>query len=167
MSKCETLPLISFLLMLLLEIMHFIFNFIIKETNLDKIIDSLESSPIYNLRIGGSCYDDKSIILHKWKGIYQNKYNDDKSKTEGETEIDKINGYYLCYETKKSYIELLYNGQIISRNEKCRIGYKNCGIIDTLEQQLCILENDNCPLYDIGIGEENDITVNFSTYVSI
>ena len=95
MSKCETLPLISFLLMLLLEIMHFIFNFIIKETNLDKIIDSLESSPIYNLRIGGSCYDDKSIILHKWKGIYQNKYKDDKTKTEGETEIVKINGYYL------------------------------------------------------------------------
>ena len=165
MSKCETLPLISFLLMLLLEIMHFIFNFVIKETNLDKIIDSLESSPIYNLRIGGSCYDDKSIILHKWKGIYQNKYNDDKSKTEGETEIDKINGYYLCYDTKKSYIELLYNGQIISKNEKCRIGYKNCGIIDTLEQQLCIPENDNCPLYDIGIGEENDIHKNNKDYI--
>ena len=62
----------------------------------------------------------------------------------------------VCYD-KKTYNELLYNGQIIKKNETCGNEYEiNCGIIDTLEQQLCIKSNEKCPLYDIGIGEMNN-----------
>ena len=35
---------------------------------------------------------------------------------------------------------------------------KKCGMIDTLEQELCIKNEDNCPLYDVGIGQKTDIT---------
>ena len=58
---------------------------------------------------------------------------------------------------QKSYKELLYNNQIIKKGENCSKEYpKNCGVIDTLEQQLCIKEEENCPLYDIGIDQNYD-----------
>ena len=69
-----------------------------------------------------------------------------------ETDITKINGYYFCYK-HLSYKDLLYNGQIIKQGTECPKEYnKNCGKIDTLNQELCIKENEKCPLYDIGIG---------------
>ena len=55
-----------------------------------------------------------------------------------------------------SYKELLYNNQIIKQNENCTNGYKNCGIIDTLEQNLCMPIDDECPLYDVGIAENEE-----------
>ena len=77
--------------------------------------------------------------------------------TKGQNKILKINGNYFCYEKQKSYRELLYDGQIIKQNENCKYGYKNCGTIDTLKQKLCILIENECPLYDVGIkgGNEN------------
>ena len=36
----------------------------------------------------------------------------------------------------------------------CKEHYKSCGIIDTLNQKLCIREEENCPLYDIVIGRQ-------------
>ena len=72
------------------------------------------------------------------------------------TSIDKIYGNQFCYKNN-SYKDLLYNGQIIKKGEKCPNKYeKNCGIIDTLEQQLCIKNGEKCPLYDIRIGPINE-----------
>ena len=71
------------------------------------------------------------------------------------TDIAKINGYKFCFK-KISYRDLLYNGQIIKKGESCPQEYKNCGIIDTLDQQLCIKNSENCPLYDVGIGKLDD-----------
>ena len=52
----------------------------------------------------------------------------------------------------------MYNGQIIKKGTKCPSEYpKNCGRIDTLEQELCIKENEKCPLYDAGIGNQTDL----------
>ena len=63
-----------------------------------------------------------------------------------------------------SYKELLYNNQIIKQNEKCPNGYKNCGIIDTLGQILCMPIDDECPLYDVGIAEDNNTNNLYYTY---
>ena len=69
------------------------------------------------------------------------------------TNVEKINGYYFCYK-HKSYKELLYNDQIKKYGEKFDNFYKkDCGIIDTLNQHLCIKDTEKCPLYDIWIGE--------------
>ena len=66
----------------------------------------------------------------------------------------------FCYD-KKIYKDLLYNGQIIKKDETCEGQYlKDCGIIDTLEQHLCIKNEENCPLYDVGIGKKSD-TINY------
>ena len=69
----------------------------------------------------------------------------------------KIYGKYFCYK-EILYKELLYNGQIIKKGKEYPSEYKkNCGRIDTLEQELCIKENEKCPLYDIGIGSVSDL----------
>ena len=72
------------------------------------------------------------------------------------TDIKLINGHYFCYK-HISYKDLLYNGQIIKKGERCPQQYENnCGIIDTLEQELCIKNGEKCPLYDVGIGQNTD-----------
>ncbi len=79
--------------------------------------------------------------------------------------IIKINGYKFCYEKKNTYKELLYNNQIIKKSENCKDNYKDCGIIDTLEQKLCIKQDEECPLYDVRIktNEDNFNDVNYDT----
>ena len=73
-----------------------------------------------------------------------------------QTDIRKINGNYFCYK-HFSYKDLLYNGQIIKKGDECPSQYpKNCGRLDTLEQELCIKNTDKCPLYDLGFGEQTD-----------
>ena len=71
--------------------------------------------------------------------------------------ITRVNGKLFCYEYI-SYKDLLYNGQIIKNGTECPKEYhKNCGRIDTLNQELCIKDNEKCPLYDVGIGEHPDL----------
>ena len=70
--------------------------------------------------------------------------------------IYKIYGQFLDYRKYKTYEELLNSGNIIKKNEKCKEGFTNCGIIDTLDQQLCLPENVNCPINDIEILDINE-----------
>ena len=63
--------------------------------------------------------------------------------------IYKIYYLFFDYTKYKTYEELLNNNNIIKKDLKCKEGFKNCGIIDTLDQQLCLPENINCPLNDI------------------
>ena len=34
-------------------------------------------------------------------------------------------------------------------------------LLDTLEQELCIKNTENCPLYDLGFGEQTD-SINYN-----
>ena len=147
---------IIFIVINLFGIMHFIFYFFFKITEFDDIYESLDSYPLFNFRIDEmNCSSNKMeeyIIFHELQGIEETATD---GGTKSQNQILKINGNYFCYEKQKSYKELLYNGQIIKQNENCKFGYKNCGIIDTLKQKLCILIEDDCPLYDVGINDDN------------
>ena len=111
---------------------------------------------------------EKILILyfHVWEGRRHRVY---RSHTEivDKTEIDRINGYYFCY-SHKSYKDLLYNGQILKKEEQCKGDYpQDYGIIDTLDQHLCIRAEDNCPLYDVGIiGTDKPLNKDHYTYVT-
>ena len=147
------------ILFFIICILHFIFYFIIKQTNFETITDAYESSPLFNFYIDTTCGTDKHIIFHVWEGreeteyYYSNGRTRSRTKIYDKTEIDRINGYYFCYK-HISYKDLLYNDQIKKKEEECKGYYpKDCGTIDTLEQHLCIKNNEKCPLYDIRIGE--------------
>lgn len=87
-----------------------------------------------NLNIQKECQnieEKKSIQLKKWKGSY------------------------FCGSSikPKSYFELNFVG----KNERCSLKYKKCGIIDSLNNYLCVPENEVCPLNKIEFmqGMEN------------
>jgi len=75
----------------------------------------------------------------------------------GETNLENLYEKCFCY-NHISYRTLLRNGQIIKKGKECPDEYnKNCGRIDTLEQELCIKDTQECPLYDISLDKPNDI----------
>ena len=150
--------LIDFILIFIFGIIHFVFYFYIKETDFNNIFDVFESSPLFEFSIGNNCGEKDHIVFHVWQGrevtdyYYSNGHHRSRTETVAITDITKINGNYFCFK-KISYKDLLYNGQIIKDGEKCGNEYKkDCGIIDTLKQHLCIKDVEKCPLYDVGIG---------------
>ena len=141
----------------ILSIVHLVFYFYIKQTDFGNIFDAFESSPLFNFSVEKDCAGKSHITFHVWEGREKTSYYyyGGSLKTETKivdvTNIDKINGYFFCYD-HISYKDLLYNGQI--KKECTGIYSKNCGIIDTLNQYLCIKENEKCPIYDVGIVTE-------------
>ena len=155
---------INFIIVAIILIFNFVSYFRIKVSNLDIVFYTYESSPLFDFDVNNDCGKNSHIIFHVWEGrqetrtISYDKHGDTTSTTyHDKTNIDKINGKFFCFKNI-SYKELLYKGQIIKNGEDCPGGYeKNCGIIDTIGQNLCIKTNERCPLYDIGIGVPKDI----------
>ena len=155
----------NFIFIILIPITDLTFFFLIKEANLVNIFDIYESSPLFDFNLGLNCEEKSSIVFYTWEGRLdeERKKGDYNSyyiveSIHDVTNIKKINGYYFCYK-HIPYKELLYNGQIVKNGENCINDYKkDCGIIDTLNQHLCIKDTEKCPLYDIGIEEKKDST---------
>jgi hypothetical protein len=154
---------------IILFIIHLIFLICsdkIEEISYENIFNTLESSPLFNFEIKESCGGKSNVIFHVWGGweILETTltYYNGKSRTHltseiiDRTNIEKINGNKYCYKLQ-TYRDLLYNGQIIKENENCKDNYKSCGIIDTLNQKLCVSNSENCPLKDIYFGQINSI----------
>ena len=139
-------------------ILHIVFGFKRKLPDFN-IYDLFNASPLFDFYLSDICNDKSNNVFHTWGGwkrledvgdAYSWFYYD-------KTNITKINGKYFCYKYI-SYIDLLNNGQIIKNGTECPKEYKkNCGRIDTLNQELCIKENEKCPLYDAGIGQKPDL----------
>ena len=133
---------------------HLIFGLIIKinKYNEFKVFDLFDSSPLFNLSLEDICKNKSAVVFHTWRGreeIVHNKDNDyifDEIVIKDETDLKIINGKYFCFKNI-SYRDLLNNGQIIKKGLECPLEYhKNCGKLDTLEQELCIKEKEKCPL---------------------
>ena len=133
-------------------------SFIIFDSN-----DLFDSSPLFDFSISDNCQGKSNISFHRWGGRAKTSIRSNRDfqyeKVDvayDQTDIRKINGNYFCYK-HISYKDLLNNGQIVKKYNLCPLKYKqNCGKIDTLEQELCIEENEKCPLYDLGIGNPPD-----------
>ena len=167
MSACDEnkickIILIDHIIFFLITAIHFIFIFLIYEPDFNNILDTYNSSPLFNFKTNNDC-NTYSLVLHQWEGINgdEKEIKPDKDGIpqehyvtirEDEIDIKKING--VCFDYKHiRYIDLLNNDQIIKKGTNCPDKYpKNCGVIDTLLQELCIETEQNCPLYNIGIG---------------
>jgi hypothetical protein len=132
---------------------------------LKEIENSINGKPIISLNFKSSCSPDEEILFFgEWDGAKegykcQNSINPYQCSliniTVGCTSIpsiypikySKINSKYICIKRyNKTYRELLKSRQIISKNKECPLNYKSCGIIDTLERQLCFKNEEDCPI---------------------
>ena len=160
--KNKYLIVIDLLAIFVINIVHIVFGFLIKYNYFDPY-NLFGSSPLFDFSISKDCKDKSAISFHQWGGRLEKKWTLDNDfnvqyyyEAYDQTDLKKINGYYFCYRYI-SYKDLLYNLQIIKKGTECPSEYKkNCGRIDTLEQELCIKENEKCPLYDIGIGNKSN-----------
>ena len=41
------------------------------------------------------------------------------------------------------------SNQILPKDSECPSNFKSCGIIDTLENIFCVLENETCPIKNL------------------
>ena len=146
---------------------HFVYYFVIKKTDFESIFSTYESSPYFDFEINLYCENKRSVVFHTWEGrkitetsyMYKNgkRKKTTHTRTVDETDIEILNSQRFCYKKLKTYKELLYDGQIIKQNENCKENYKSCGIIDTLNQILCVKNEENCPLKDIHFGKNSDL----------
>ena len=145
------------IIIILIGIIHLVFYFYVKQSDFDNLFDTYESSPLFgfNLVKADNCGTQSSYTFQVWDGWEERgkgRYAD--TKTVDKTNLNKLNQYLFCYDYK-SYKDLLYNGHIISRT--CPDEFSNdCGIIDTLNQHLCIERDNDCPLYEVGLGQISD-----------
>jgi len=130
-----------------------------------EIKNSFEGKLIYSFELKPNCSSEEEILpLGKWDGFKEgckckNKIkdkacsNDDLGnnckviKAKKPRIYTKINSNYIC--VKKSnitYIDLMKSNQILPKDKECPKNYIKCGIIDTLENILCIPNNETCPI---------------------
>ena len=69
-------------------------------------------------------------------------------------EIYSYKGISLCGTTKGNYYKLLQDGSIIKKSENCPEGKKSCGYIDTIQNKLCINNDEECPVNYIKISDK-------------
>ena len=161
------------IIIVLISITHLVFFFYVKQSDFGNIFDTFDSSPLFNFSIGTSCGVKSHITFHVWEGrketesYYSGGHYHTRTKTVDKTNIDKINGNLFCYK-EISYKTLLYNGQILKKEENCEGKYYiDCGTIDTLNQHLCISSTEECPLYDVGIGEKISSDYKYNSQANI
>ena len=101
-----------------INVVHAVLGFLIK-VNYFNINDLLGASPLFDFSISDDCQDKTAVVFHKWGGrldyewtVDENLNPTQKIVVVDETGLKKINGYYFCYKNI-SYLDLLYNGQII------------------------------------------------------
>ena len=104
LEKCSSvIKYIDFFLFLIIAIIHFVFSFLIRETDFENLFDVFESSPLFNFRIESNCGAYSHIIFHTWEGrkekeyYYSNGRRRSRTHIVDRTDIDKINGLYFCY----------------------------------------------------------------------
>ena len=149
-------------IIIIIGLAHSVFGFSIYSNEFD-VFSLFDSSPLFDFEIKNDCGDKSSLTFHRWGGRKEYEYYYDKNSERkvkitinDETDIKIINGKYFCFKNI-TYKDLLNNGQIIKRGSECPSEFpKNCGKLDTLKQELCIKDNEKCPLYDIGIGNKPD-----------
>ena len=139
-----------------------------------EIKNSLNGKLIYSFELKSNCSSEEEILsLGKWDGTEKGCKCNNEIK-EGEcTKTDKdnkcknidsippkeykiINSNYVCVKkSEKTYKQLMESKQIFPKGSECKNDYKSCGIIDTLENILCVPENDPCPITLADIENSN------------
>ena len=170
----EKIKIFLIILWIVYLLICFVFTFIFIEYDFNnhpiaqEIENSIDGKPIMSINLKSACSPNEEILVFgEWDGTKEGckcgdtfKSNDMcvKAYGAGHTECNTINpvppikykkikSKYICVKKYyRTYKELLKSKQIISKNKECPLNYKSCGIIDTLERQLCFMNGEDCPI---------------------
>jgi len=117
--------LFDFIIFVITYVTHFVFIFYMKKADTVEIFDAYESSPLFDFSVDQNCNEKSHITFQVWDGREEEYIGTGghpsikvvKTKIVDQTNLDKINGHYFCYKYIP-YKELLYNDQIIKKEEK-------------------------------------------------
>ena len=129
---------------------NIVFSFKYKEfdlandTLIEKIHKEIDSKLIDSISLKSSCESgEEELILEKWDG--------DSSKS-----FTVINGNKICMKTKEETIKYFLDlKQIIPKNDNCPADLKSCGIIDTLDRKLCVVNSYTCPINSLNFVKKD------------
>ena len=158
----------------------FFYNYITYSYNseinaiINMIEESINGKLIFSFRNRTECKsNEEELIIDRFESIPEFCNCDGTFMGNGKCEEDQdncktinsipsnyftiINSQHICVmKSEKSYIELLKNNDIISKDKECPENYKSCGIIDTLERKLCVKNKDDCPITKANIENNNN-----------
>lgn len=135
----------------------------IDETISEIMKNGLNANLIYSFRSSDTCSsDEEALVLGTFDGsvpkckcvsIYNRSctneeinYQGCKSYSGAKKDYTKFKNKNICAKKKDYYKDLLKNKQIIPKGNNCDERYRSCGIIDTLDNQLCIKNEEECPI---------------------
>lgn len=107
------------------------------------------------------CICDNNYIsqdLCKFNKTFFQKHNCREIKRELDTKIQIWNGEILLQKNQKNEKKLNYfDLKIENRTTSCGSGFKKCGIIDTLKNNLCMRETEDCPVLFLKFSKNEPI----------
>ena len=115
---------------------------------------------IYN-GINKGCYCNNSNMFYI-RECYFNESNCMNIKKIKPMKIGNYEGKQFCLKKGNSYLDYLKNNYLSIGN--CSNNYYNCGIIDSINQSLCLPNANECPINKIIINNNEKVSDNYKTY---
>ena len=150
----------SILLIVTTVIMNIIASTQYHFNNLDKIKNALyENSPLFEFNIGQKPPSSEFVFykeFYKWQGTTKRKGSARNRRTVQDIQPVQIN---IIYQNKfyykninKTYFDYLNDS--VKQKEDCKENYKKCGILDSKNNILCLPIDEECPLNDFILSQE-------------
>ena len=158
-----------------------------KTKNMTDIKNNFERKPLYDLTVTSQeCPSNQEVItIDRWPGtvdgcdcgvraidptnefdVYRKSCGDNKGTKcrsvsgVNSMPITKWEGKKLCVKKIEDktflYYSLLFNS--VKKGKECQTGYKQCGILDSEENILCLPNNEECPINDILIQDSPPVS---------
>ena len=144
-------------------------SYIIHNKVTDKLSSEIEgdhsSSPIFDLYDGNK--DDENCKYYLVLGYIEHEVVGEEIYYTYIEYLYQWKHTSFCYpESVYNYTELL-NNYSVQQGEKCREGYKQCGILDSVGNILCLEEEQKCPINDMIIVKTGEVPEAFMKYKNV
>lgn len=131
------------------------------------MISNTKKNPIFSINFSKESKNAEKIEIGKWtltqkKGFFLNFYKHDKHETK---EIKRWrNKQFYINSNKEKYTYKYLAKNSVPYNEECKEGYKKCGLLDTMNNILCLENDEECPINDLIITNKSDVPNKFLQY---
>ena len=173
---------LGILIIFICSILYLVFSSF-STTFVDQLTENFQSSPLFTLNTsscsnalelgywggteaGCNCLGktDSHISYSRRNKINKGLCSDNETSYGGcgniigisKVSLQIYEGIRFCFNEDSSIVKHGYKYYLdnsVPFKSKCKEGYKQCGLLDTLNQKLCLKENETCPINDFYIDK--------------